>query len=238
MALTLGSSELLESKTHAMINESFDLITFDCYGTLIDWEGGIIAAFQQEAASDGLTLDPKEIIEVYMAEEPAVESLDYLPYREVLQETARRVAARLGWNISAERAAFLPASLPRWTPFEDTNAALERLASRYKLGILSNTDDDLIAETLRHFTVRFDPVITARQVRSYKPAHGHFLEARRRAEGKRWLHAAQSYFHDVVPARELGIPVVWVNRKREQASEGGPLPDDEVSNLAGLADIL
>lgn len=221
-----------------MFNEGFDLITFDCYGTLIDWEGGIVAAFQREAARDGLALEPGRIIEAYMAEEPAVESQVYLPYRDVLRETASRVAARLGWNISGERAGFLPASLPLWMPFADTNAALERIAARCKLGILSNTDDDLIAATLSHFTVEFDMVITAERVRSYKPAHGHFLEARKRVDGKRWLHAAQSYFHDVVPARELGVPVVWVNRKREQAAEGGPSPDREVADLKGLADIF
>jgi 2-haloalkanoic acid dehalogenase type II len=211
------------------------VITFDCYGTLIDWEGGIIAAFQQEAARDGLTLEPERIIEAYMAEEPAVESIHYLPYRDVLRETARRTAGRIGWNIPGERAGFLPESLPRWKPFADTNDSLERLAMRSKLGILSNTDDDLIAETLRYFTVKFDFVITAQQVRSYKPAHGHFLEAQRRIKDQRWLHAAQSYFHDVVPARELAIPVAWVNRKRERAPEGGPLPDIEVPDMAALA---
>jgi 2-haloalkanoic acid dehalogenase type II len=211
------------------------VITFDCYGTLIDWEGGIIAAFQQEAARDGLTLEPERIIEAYMAEEPAVESAHYLPYREVLRETARRAAERLGWKITDERTGFLPESLSSWKPFPDTNEALERLARYFELGILSNTDDDLIAETLQYFTVEFDFVITAQQVRSYKPAHGHFLEAKRRIKEQRWLHAAQSYFHDVVPARELGIPVVWVNRKRERAPEGGPLPDIEVPDLAALA---
>jgi 2-haloacid dehalogenase/putative hydrolase of the HAD superfamily len=153
----------------------------------------------------------------------------------VLRETARRVAGRLGWNISGERARFLPESLSRWKPFADTNEALERLATHFELGILSNTDDDLIAETLQYFTVEFDPVITAQQVRSYKPAHGHFLEAQRRIKDQRWLHAAQSYFHDVVPARELAIPVAWVNRKRERAPEGGPLPDIEVPDMAALA---
>jgi 2-haloacid dehalogenase/putative hydrolase of the HAD superfamily len=228
--------KFLKAKNAMPDEESRAVITFDCYGTLIDWEGGIVAAFQHEAARDGLILEPERIIEAYMAEEPAVESIHYLPYREVLRETASRTAVRLGWSISGERARFLPESLPRWKPFADTNEALERLAMHSKLGILSNTDDDLIAETLRYFTVEFDLVITAQQVRSYKPAHGHFLEAKRRIKDRRWLHAAQSYFHDVVPARELGIPVAWVNRKRERAPEGGPLPDIEVPDLAALAD--
>ena len=216
----------------------FDLITFDCYGTLIDWEGGICDAFQTEAARDGLKLDREQIIKAYMEEEPAVESTEYRAYRDVLSETAQRVAARLGWSLSADRAVFLPASLPSWPPFADTNAALERLARKFQLGILSNTDDDLIGATIRHFTVSFDFIVTAQQVRSYKPAFAHFQEGLARAGERRMLHAAQSYFHDVVPASKLGLPVIWVNRKAERAFEGGPKPDGEVSNLAELADLL
>ncbi len=216
----------------------FDLITFDCYGTLIDWEGGIVNAFQTEAAQDGLSLDREEIIRAYMQEEPAVESASYRAYRDVLAETALRVAARLGWPISEDRAAFLPASLPAWQPFADTNAALERLARKFELGILSNTDDDLIRATMRHFTVEFGFVVTAEQVRSYKPGFAHFQEGLARAGEKRMLHAAQSYFHDVVPASKLKIPVIWVNRKAETAFEGGPQPSAEVSNLTELAALL
>ncbi|HET8678132.1 MAG TPA: HAD hydrolase-like protein, partial [Blastocatellia bacterium] len=153
-------------------------------------------------------------------------------------ETALRVAARLGWSITEDRAAFLPASLPAWELFADTNAALERLARKFELGILSNTDDDLIRATARHFTVKFDLVITAEQVRSYKPDLAHFQEGLARAGEKRLLHAAQSYFHDVVPASFLKIPVIWVNRKSESAFEGGPNPSAEVSNLTELADLV
>lgn len=216
----------------------FDLITFDCYGTLIDWEGGIVNAFQTEAAKDGVSLEGDQIVEAYMQEEPAVESASYRAYRDVLAETALRVAARLGWSITEDRAAFLPASLPAWEPFADTNAALERLARKFELGILSNTDDDLIRATARHFTVKFDLVITAEQVRSYKPGLAHFQEGLARAGEKRLLHAAQSYFHDVVPASFLKIPVIWVNRKSESAFEGGPNPSAEVSNLRELADLV
>jgi 2-haloacid dehalogenase/putative hydrolase of the HAD superfamily len=216
----------------------FDLVTFDCYGTLIDWEGGIVNAFQTEAARDGLRLDREQIVRAFMQEEPAVEAAEYRAYRDVLSETAQRVAARFGWSISADRAVFLPASLPSWQPFADTNASLERLARKFQLGILSNTDDDLIAETIKHFTVGFDVIVTAQQVRSYKPAFAHFREGLSRAGERRMLHAAQSYFHDVVPASKLGLAVVWVNRKAERAIEGGPQPDGEVSNLAELADLL
>lgn len=221
-----------------MAGGEFDIITFDCYGTLIDWEGGIIAAFQSEAAKDGVELKPDEIIAEYSTEEPAVESGPHRSYREVLDETARRVAAKLGWIIEPERAVFLAASLPGWKPFPDTNAALERLASRFELGILSNIDDNLLAATRRHFTVEFDLIVTAQQVKSYKPAPAHFKEALARTAGKRLLHAAQSYFHDVVPTSKLGIPVVWVNRHGSPVQPGGPLPTHEVRTLTELADFV
>jgi FMN phosphatase YigB (HAD superfamily) len=128
--------------------------------------------------------------------------------------------------------------LPGWRPFPDTCPALEALhGAGYRLGILSNVDDDLLAGTLKHFPVPFDLLVTAQQVGSYKPAHGHFLEARRRLAGRRWLHAAQSFFHDVEPAGALGIPVVWVNRKSER-SPGKVRPGGEVLDLGGLVGWL
>ena len=221
-----------------MLNRDFDIITFDCYGTLIDWESGIVTAFQSEASHDGVELAADDIVAAYGVEEASVESGPYRSYSEVLGETARRVCARLGWNIEPERAGFLAASLPHWTPFPDTNAALERLASKYELGILSNVDDDLLAATRKHFAVSFDLIVTAQQVKSYKPGAAHFTEALARTAGKRLIHAAQSYFHDVVPSRGLGIPVVWVNRHGSPVEPGGPLPTHEVRTLTELADFM
>ena len=221
-----------------MPDNDFDVITFDCYGTLIDWESGIINAFQSEAAEAGLSLKPADIVASYIIEEPIVESGPYQPYRQVLARTAVRVAARLGWDMAEVRASFLAESVAEWRPFSDTNVALESLASRYRLGVLSNIDDDILARTLKHLSVQFDLIVTAEQVRSYKPGHAHFLEAKKRTNGKRILHAAQSYFHDVVPADALGIPVAWVNRKHEPADEGGPRPTYEVNTLSELADLL
>ena len=216
---------------------NYDVITFDCYGTLIDGERGIGDAFAAAARQAGVAHDPQALNAAYHRIEPVVEAETYRPYREVLAETARRVAAQLGWPIDEATAAFLPDSLPSWPPFPDTNAALERLAAAgYRLGILSNVDDDLLSGTLRHFTTPIDLIITAQQVHSYKPAHGHFLAARERIGGLRWLHAAQSYMHDVVPTTELGVPVVWVNRKHEQLPEGGHAPLAEVATMAELAD--
>jgi len=129
-------------------------------------------------------------------------------------------------------------SPPLTAPSPPFSGLLARLtAAGCRLGILSNVDDDLLGQTLRHFPVSFDVVVTAQQVRSYKPAHGHFLEARRRIGGDRWLHAAQSLFHDVVPARELGIPVAWINRKAERPA-GDAAADVELKNLTELADWM
>ena len=212
----------------------YDVITFDCYGTLIDWERGIAGAFAEAAAEDGVRLDRDAVLRAYAEVEPEVERV-WRPYREVLHESASRVAHMLGWPVAYERCSFLPLSLPRWTPFADTNAALEQLAAAgCRLGILSNVDDDLIAETHKHFTVPFDFVITAQQVRSYKPGRAHFDKARERIGDARWLHAAQSNFHDVVPANALGIPTAWINRNHETALPGGT-PTHEFDDVAGLA---
>lgn len=215
------------------------MITFDCYGTLIDWEAGIVRAFTEAAAADGVTLDPAAIVAAHAAIEPAMQAEGYRSYREVLAATAAAMATRLGWRaLTAERAAFLPESVPSWAPFPDTNAALERLAARgYQLGVLSNVDDDLFAGTRRHFTVEFDLIVTAQQVRSYKPAPQHFVEARRRIGGRPWLHAAASYFHDVEPAVRHGVPVVWVNRTKAMPA-GAERPLAEVEHLGALVEWL
>ncbi len=209
------------------------MVTFDCYGTLIDWRAGIAGAFRDagvDAASDAVLAAYNEI-------EPQVQRGPYRPYREVLGECARQVAARFGHELDDAAARFLARSLPAWPPFADTVAALRRLvAAGYRLGILSNVDDDLLAGTRRRLEVGFDPIVTAEQIRSYKPAPAHFEEARRRLGGARWLHAAQSHFHDVVPARRLAIPVAWVNRRGERFDD--VRPDHEFPDLAGLADWL
>ncbi len=219
--------------------DNFDVITFDCYGTLIDWNRGIRAAFAAAAERSGITMDPVAALAAYHTVEPEVQAADYRPYRDVLAETARRAAASIGWPMDDATAAFFASSLPDWPPFDDTNPALDRLrVAGYRLGILSNVDDDLLAATITHFSAPISLIVTAQQVGSYKPAAGHFVAARERIGGLRWLHAAQSHFHDVVPAARLGLPVVWVNRLREALPPGGPAPLAEVPNLLALAEWL
>lgn len=216
--------------------KTYDFVTFDCYGTLIDWESGIREAFLAAGRSQGIRLDEATILPAYASVEPVVERERYRRYRDVLAETARRVANSLGWRVSYD--GFLGDSLPSWRPFPDTNRALERLrGAGIRLGILSNTDDDLLAATRKHFTVDFDLIVTAQEVGSYKPAPMHFLAARHRLGDARWLHAAQSNMHDIVPTNALGIPNAWINRKGERALAGGK-PAMEFRDLAEFADAL
>lgn len=216
-----------------------EVLTFDCYGTLIDWSAGIVDAFQSQAARDGVRLDADRILEAHARIERAIEAEPYRTYREVLTLVAERVAHELGWPIPPERARFLPDSVERWPPFPDTKGALRRLGTRCRLAILSNVDDDLLAGTLRQLDVDFAFTVTAQQVRSYKPARAHFDEAFRRAGGRdRILHVAQSLVHDVVPAKALGLPVVWVNRRRQPRPPEVPAPDRTVEDLTELANAL
>lgn len=219
----------------------FDVITFDCFGTLVDWERGIADAFATEASRSGTTFDGPAIVSAYHQIEPKVEAGAYRPYRHVLAEAARRVASAFSWEIDPDRSGFLAESLPDWPPFPDTADALRRLSDAgYRLGILSNVDDDLLAGTLRRLPDVFDAglLVTAQAVGSYKPALGHFEEARRRIGDRGWLHAAQSDFHDIRPASALGIPAAWVNRLRAARPSDRPAPLLEVPTLAELADSL
>ncbi len=219
----------------------FEVITFDCYGTLIDWEAGIRNAFRRALAKTGASHALEaETFKLYEEEERRIEKeVPHLLYRKVLSKTALALAKRTGWKLTEDESHFLAEDLPRWTPFTDTNPALERLAERYSLGILSNIDNDLIDGTLKHFPVRFDVIITAENVRSYKPRLPHFEEARRIIGADRmWLHVAASWYHDIDPVQRVGINAVWVNRMN--VSHASPLKGDvkEVKDLEELVNRL
>jgi len=209
------------------------LLTFDCYGTLIDWNGGISSALIAEGQRQGFDVDIEMILPAYHAAEPRVQGGEFRSYREVLTLLEAEIAAELGWAPPAA-VGYLAASLADWQPFPDTNRALERLdAMGFELGILSNIDDDLLAATRGHFTVDFGLTITAQQVRSYKPAAPHFDAALAAVGGDHaaMLHIAQSYFHDIRPATQMGFETVWVNRLSEPVPDGGPSPTAEVADL-------
>ena len=217
-----------------------DIITFDCYGTLIDWNKGILGALGAEGERQGRVLDAVSILAAYHAAEPRLQLAGYRPYREVLTLLEVEIAAGLGWDPPSSPG-YLADSLPAWRPFPETNRALRRLrGAGFELGILSNIDDDLLAATREHFEVDFDLLVTAQQMRSYKPAPAHFERALESlgGDGGRMLHVAQSYFHDIRPASRVGIATVWVNRLSEAVPPGGPVPTAEVPDLEAAVDWL
>jgi 2-haloacid dehalogenase len=203
--------------------------TFDCYGTLIDWNAGIRAELARvfgEERADAL-------LERYHGVEPGIErERPSLPYREVMTEAMRRLGAP-----DAEVGA-LAASLPDWPPFPETKAALfEARDAGWKLGILSNTDRDFLDASIERIGVPIDHTVVAGEIGSYKPAHAHWERffAETGADRDRHVHVAQSYFHDVVPARELGLSSIWINRRGER---GEPPPTRELPDLTRLTETL
>ena len=205
----------------------------EVYGTLIDWETGIYRAFQDEAEKDGFTIDRDQLIPMFLETQREIMAGSYELYAEVLRRTAVRCAAELGWEIEPVRSSFLPNSIPRWPPFRDTNALLDRLRKKYQIGLISNIDDKLLGATRRHFRADFDLVVTAQQVRSYKPDPAHFKECQRRigtGAKKNWVHIASSLYTDVQPCMKLKIPIIWINKKKETL-EGQKKPDAEVKDF-------
>ena len=214
-------------------------VTFDVYGTLIDWEGGIADAFEKEAKRDGFTLDRDEVIRLFHEISRDIESGSYELYAEVLRRTAIEIAKRIEWPLEPSRSGFLPDSVQRWAPFRETAAQLRKFKSAYEVGLVSNIDDKLLGQTRRLIPVDFDLVVTAQQVRSYKPDPAHFKECARRMGGKKsWVHIAAGLYHDVEPCVKEKVPVIWVNRRKEQLDPGMRKPTAEVRNLLEAAKLL
>lgn len=222
----------------------YKAMTFDCYGTLVDWESAILSGLKPVLTRRNVSLTDEEILERYGRYEQKAESSAYLPYREVLALVVRHFGREFGFEPAAEEASVLADTFDDWRPFSDTVAALQELKKRFRLAILSNVDDDLFAITAKHLQVPFDEVITAQQVGSYKPSHRNFETAIRRIGLPREaiLHVGQSIYHDIVPARALGIAVVWVNRRQGKPGHGATVPaaarpDLEVPDLRTLASL-
>jgi 2-haloacid dehalogenase len=222
----------------------FRLVSFDCYGTLIDWETGIFSALHPILVAHGKTIEDSELLRLYSELESDAQQGEFHPYRDVLQSVVRGFGKHLAFHPTASQIRSLPDSLPNWPPFPDTIAALAKLKAQYQLAIISNVDDDLFAATARRLQIPFDYVITAQQARAYKPSPQIFKLAQQRtgvAPGQ-WLHAAQSVYHDVIPARSLGIATVWVNRPSSRPGSGAAKaasgqPDLEVPDLKTLANL-
>src|SRR6476620_3924637 len=214
-------------------------VTFDVYGTLIDWEEGVYKAFQKEADKDGFTIDRDEIIPLFHEISREIEGGSYELYAEVLRRTALEIAKQIGWPLEPSRSGFLPDSVQRWMPFKETAAQMRKFSSKFQTGLISNIDDKLLGQTRRHIQVDFDLVVTAQQVRSYKPDPAHFKECERRVGGKKgWVHIASGYETDVEPCIKDKIPVIWVNRHGQKLESSQKKPTEEVKNLREAAKLL
>ncbi len=203
----------------------FDVLTFDTYGTLIDWEVGITAAFRR-ALPELADADMDELLERYGKHEAWIEAGPYVSYRDVLAACARATAADYDLEITDEAVASFSESVRDWPPFPDSGDALRRLQTRFELAVITNCDTDLFATSSARLGVAFDHVITAEMAQSYKPSHVGF-EIAFRTIGKpreRILHVAQSLFHDHVPAKELGLATVWIDRRHDRDGAGATPP--------------
>jgi 2-haloacid dehalogenase len=220
----------------------FEVLTFDCYGTLIDWETGIIdasrAAFGR-AGADGLFL------EAFARHEARLEAGEYRPYRQILGEVLDALGREVGVAPTAEQRSRFAASVGDWPPFADSPPALRRLATRYRLGVVTNCDDDLFERSQARLGIEFTWVVTAQQVRSYKPSHRNFEVAIERIglQRARILHVAQSLYHDHVPAKELGLTTAWIDRRHGREGGGATppataAPDIIAVDLATFASVM
>jgi len=210
-------------------------VTFDCFGTLIDWRHGIATSAELIAPGQG-----EKILQAYQRHEPLVQATSPTSrYRAVMELALRRACAELGIPLREDDASVLGATIAYWPPFSEVAAELAALrANGWNLALLTNCDRDIIGETQRRLAVRFDAVLTAEDLGAYKPAHDHFIAFQQTfgVTPDRWVHVAQSYFHDIVPAHELGIPRVWVNRLGE--ADDPSIADAVVPNLRDLSSLL
>jgi 2-haloacid dehalogenase len=210
---------------------AFDALTFDCYGTLIDWEAGITAGLRTIVAAHGADPEDERLLELFAAAEARLEAGSYLPYRTVLAAAARSIGRELGVEVTDDEAEAFGGSVGDWPAFDDSTHALRILRRRFKLGVLTNCDDDLFAASNRRLGVEFDWVLTAQQLGAYKPNPHNFEALRERLHGSgiaasRILHVAQSLYHDHVPAKKLGLHTVWIDRRHDRPGSGATPPAD------------
>lgn len=215
-------------------------ITFDCYGTLIDWEGGIRNAVKKLIDKHGFNLNLDTISDKYIKVELEVEDEQYRKYHKVLQLASKRLLKREGFDISDEDALEFANSIFSWQPFPETHDILASLKDKgYKLVILSNIDNAIISKSVELIGIDFDDVVTAEEVGSYKPAYGHWEEMLKRLNAKKEevLHVAASYVHDIIPAKEQGFDAIWINRNDEQPTKE-IRPDMEFRDLKPLPEVM
>lgn len=201
---------------------AYSVITFDCYGTLIDWEIGMLSALKPLLNHHNIQLNDEQILEKFAEFESDLEKGEYRQYREILKAVVRRFGEEFRFAPSLVEQNCLPDSIKQWLPFPDTIEALKQLKQSLKLGIISNIDDALFADTAQRLEVPFDYIITAEQVGSYKPSLNNFQRAIERIElpSEQIIHAAASVYHDIIPASSLELTTVWVNRRANQGGSG------------------
>ena len=210
-----------------------DALTFDCYGTLIDWEAGILAGLRGVLGPHGVAATDDELLEAYARAEADLEAGPYRRYRDVLGEGLWRVARGHGVEPTADEMKAFGGSVGEWPAFPDSPAALANLATRFRLGVITNCDDDLFAASTGRLGVAFDWVVTAEQVGAYKPDQRNFDIALERIglPRERILHVAQSLFHDHVPARKVGLATAWIDRRRGRPGFGATPPAEAAPDL-------
>jgi 2-haloacid dehalogenase len=223
---------------------AFRALTFDCYGTIIDWEAGILGALRPILHAHGVEAGDDELLEAFGAAEAEVEAGPYKRYHDVLGDVLVRIARDRGFEPTVAEVDAFGHSVGDWPAFPDSVEALKSLASRFRLGVITNCDDDLFEASRRRLGVNFDPVVTAQQVGGYKPDHRNFevMFERLGLPREQILHVAQSLFHDHVPAKELGLSTVWVDRRQGRAGGGATKPataspDLVVPDLRTLAEL-
>jgi len=221
----------------------FEVITFDCYGTLIDWEAGIWDALQPVFGNYRIDIAREKSLELYGELESEAEAGQYHEYRNVLRMVLKGLGSRLGFVPTETELQRFSESVKDWPAFPDSSLSLQALKKKYKLAVISNIDDDLFASSAQRLGVQFDWIITAQQAKSYKPSLNNFHLAIERMglPQNKILHAAQSLYHDIVPAKRLGLCTVWINRRHGKKGWGATppakaRPDLEVPDLRTLAE--
>ncbi|TPV95310.1 MAG: HAD-IA family hydrolase [Myxococcales bacterium FL481] len=228
-----------------MALRDFTVLTFDCYGTLIDWETGILAAMYPVLENHNIVASSGDILHAYARAESAVQSGAFVNYREVLRRTVSAMSHDLGFSLALDEGEVLLRSLPSWRPFPDSVSALAQLASRRRLGLISNVDDGLLRSSLTQLQHPFSFVVTSERARAYKPDERPFALACQEAQcaASQILHVAQSGYHDLVTASRLGFGTVHVRRGSRASGERATLPANEradasVDTLAELVELL
>jgi 2-haloacid dehalogenase len=210
----------------------FEVLTFDCYGTLIDWEAGIARGLRA-ALGRVATASDEALLELYARREAELEAGPYVQYREILARACAAVGQAYGIEATDDALRRFAGSVGEWLAFPDSAEALARLATRFRLGVLTNCDDDLFALSEARLGVHFEWVVTAQQVRSYKPNPRHFQVAFERIDvpRDRILHVAQSLYHDHIPAKRFGLSTVWIDRRHDQPGSGATPPATATPDL-------